>query len=121
MVYSMTILSFCFIFYCDKLRANYCIFLAKIVLFSVSKLLTTYNIFIKMKTIVYIIKGILMYATLIYWILAVCLADSFTSTGLLIVFGIGFTLICICRTVLTVEDVAKLTGSDPKEIENETV
>ena len=118
MVYSMTILSFCFIFYYDELRTNYCIFLAKIVLFLVSKLLTTYNIFTKMKTIIYIIKGILMYATLIYWIFAVCLADSFTSIGILIVFGIGFALICICKTVITSEDIAKLTGSDPKEIEN---
>lgn len=64
-----------------------------------------------------IIKGILLYFTLIYWIFAVCLADSFTSTGILIVFGTGFALIYICKTVLTVEDVAILTGNDPKEIE----
>lgn len=121
MVYSMTILSFYFIFYCDELRANHCIFLAKIVLSSVSKALTTYNIFTKMRIITHIIKGILMYSTLIYWLLAICLADSFTSTGLLIVFGIGFALICICKTFLTLKDVAILTGNDPKEIENETV
>lgn len=117
----MTILSFCFIFYYDELRANHCIFLAKIVLFLVTKLLTTYNIFTKMKTIVYIIKGVLVYSTLIYWIFAMCLADSFTSTRLLIVFGIGFALIYICKTVITSEDIAILTGNDPKKDKNETV
>lgn len=74
-----------------------------------------------MRIIAYIIKGILMYSTLIYWILVICLADSFTSNGILIVFGIGFALIYICKTFITLEDVAILTGNDPKEIENETV
>lgn len=74
-----------------------------------------------MRIIAYIIKGILMYSTLIYWILAICLADSFTSNEILIVFGVGFVLICICKTFITLKDVAILTGNDPKEIENETV
>lgn len=69
-----------------------------------------------MKTIVYIIKGILMYSTLIYWILAICLADSFTVTGILIVFGVGFAMIFICKYTLTLEDVAILTGNDSKEL-----
>lgn len=62
-----------------------------------------------------------MYSTLIYWILAICLADSFTFIGIVIVFGIGFTLIYICKTFITLKDVAILTGNDPKEIENETI
>lgn len=74
-----------------------------------------------MKTFSLIIKGILLYFTLIYWIFAVCLADSFTSIGILIVFGIGFALIYICKTFITLKDIAVLTGNDPKEIENETV
>ena len=74
-----------------------------------------------MRIIAYIIKGILMYSTLIYWILAICLADSFTFIGIVIVFGIGFTLIYICKTFITLKDVAILTGNDPKEIENETI
>lgn len=74
-----------------------------------------------MKTIVYIIKGILMYSTLVYWILAICLADSFTSIAIIIVFGIGFALIYICKTFITLKDIAILTGNNPKEIENETV
>lgn len=74
-----------------------------------------------MRIIAYIIKGILMYSTLIYWILAICLADSFTSNGILIVFGIGFALIYICKIFLTLENVAILTGNDPKELEDETV
>lgn len=74
-----------------------------------------------MKILILIIKGILMYSTLIYWILAICLADSFTSNGILIVFGIGFVLICICKIFIKLKDIAILTGNDPKEIENETV
>lgn len=62
-----------------------------------------------------------MYSTLIYWILAIAAADSFTSNGILIVFGIGFALIYICKIFLTLKDVAILTGNDPKEIEDETV
>jgi hypothetical protein len=69
-----------------------------------------------MKTIVYIIKGILMYSTLMYWILAICLADSFTFTGILIVFGVGFAMIFICKYTLTLEDVAILTGNDSKKL-----
>ena len=120
MVYSMTILSFCFIFYCDELRANHCIFLAKIVLFLISKLLTTYNIFTKMKTIIYIIKGILMYSTLIYWIFALCLADSFTSTEILIVFGIGLCLMFLCGKIISKEDLMKLTRITKEDLD-ETV
>ena len=70
-----------------------------------------------MKTFSLIIKGVLMYSTLIYWILMICLADSFISIEILIVFGIGFALIYICKIVITSEDIAILTGNDPKEIE----
>ena len=73
-----------------------------------------------MKT-VYIIKGILMYSTLMYWILIICLADSFTSVGILIVFGMGCALVYICKTFLTLKDIAILTGNDPKKDKNETV
>ena len=69
-----------------------------------------------MRIIAYIIKGILMYSTLIYWILAICLADSFTFTGILIVFGVGFAMIFICKYALTLEDVAILTGNDSKKL-----
>lgn len=74
-----------------------------------------------MKTFLLVIKGVLMYSTLIYWIFAICLADSFTSIAIIIVFGVGFVLICICKTFITLEDVAILTGNDSKEIKNETV
>lgn len=74
-----------------------------------------------MKILTLIVKGILMYVTLIYWILAICLADSCTFNGLMIIFGIGFALIYICKTFITLKDVAILTCSDPKEIENETI
>lgn len=74
-----------------------------------------------MRIIAHIIKGILMYSTLIYWILAICLTDSCTFNGLMIIFGIGFALIYICKTFITLKDVAILTCSDPKKIKNETI
>lgn len=73
-----------------------------------------------MKTLSLIIKGILLYFTLIYWILMICLADSFTSIGILIVFGIGFSLIFICKNVISKEDLIKITRIT-KENLDETV
>lgn len=71
-------------------------------------------------TLSLIIKGILLYFTLIYWILMICLADSFTSIGILIVFGIGFSLIFICKDVISKEDLIKITRIT-KENLDETV
>ena len=73
-----------------------------------------------MKTLSLVIKGILLYFTLIYWILMVCLADSFTSIGILIVFGIGFCLIFICKDVISKDDLIKLTRMTKEDL-NETV
>ena len=73
-----------------------------------------------MKTFSFVIKGILLYFTLIYWILIICLADSFTSVGILIVFGVGFSLIFICKNVLSKEDLIKLLKINPKDLD-ETV
>ena len=73
-----------------------------------------------MKTFSFVIKGILLYFTLIYWILMICLADSFTSVGILIVFGVGFSLIFICKDVISKDDLIKLTRIT-KENLDETV
>lgn len=73
-----------------------------------------------MKTFLLIIKGILLYFTLIYWILMICLADSFTSIGILIVFGIGFSLIFICKDVISKEDLIKITRITKEDLD-ETV
>ena len=73
-----------------------------------------------MKIFLLVIKGILLYFTLIYWILIVCLADSFTSVGILIVFGIGFCLIFLCREIISKDDLIKLLKINPKDL-NETV
>lgn len=73
-----------------------------------------------MKTISLIIKGILLYFTLIYWILMICLADSFTSIGILIVFGVGFCLIFLCGKIISKEDLIKITRIT-KENLDETV
>ena len=73
-----------------------------------------------MKTFLLIIKGILLYFTLIYWILMICLADSFTSVGILIVFGVGFCLIFICKDIISREDLIKLTRITKEDLD-ETV
>lgn len=73
-----------------------------------------------MKTFSLIIKGVLLYFTLIYWILMICLADSFTSIGILIVFGIGFCLIFLCRDIISKEDLIKLTRITKEDLD-ETV
>ena len=50
----------------------------------------------------------------------ICLADSFTSVGILIVFGIGFCLIFICKDVISKEDLIKLTKITKEDLD-ETV
>lgn len=73
-----------------------------------------------MKTLSLVIKGILLYFTLIYWIIIICLADSFTSIGILIVFGVGFSLIFICKDVISKDDLIKLTRITKEDLD-ETV
>ena len=73
-----------------------------------------------MKTLSLIIKGVLLYFTLIYWILMICLADSFTSIGILIVFGTGFCLIFLCKDIISKEDLIKLTRITKEDLD-ETV
>lgn len=62
-----------------------------------------------------------MYSTLIYWVLIIALADNFDTIQILIVFGLGFAMIFICKYTLTLEDVAILTGNDSKELQDETI
>mgnify|MGYP006920293670 CR=1 FL=1 len=69
-----------------------------------------------MKTFLLVIKGVLMYSTLIYWVLVIALANNFDATLTLIAFGVGFAMIFICKYTLTLEDVAILTGNDSKEL-----
>lgn len=71
-------------------------------------------------TLSLIIKGILLYFTLIYWILMICLADSFTSIGILIVFGVGFSLIFLCKDIISKEDLIKITRITKEDLD-ETV
>lgn len=73
-----------------------------------------------MKTFSLIIKGVLLYSTLIYWIFAMCLADSFTSIGILIVFGIGLCLMLLCGKIVSKEDLIKLTRITKEDLD-ETV
>ena len=69
-----------------------------------------------MKTFLLVIKGVLMYLTLIYWVLIIALADSLNTIQILIVFGVGFAMIFICKYTLTLEDIAILTGNDSKKL-----
>ena len=50
----------------------------------------------------------------------ICLADSFTSVGILIVFGVGFSLIFICKDIISKEDLIKLTRITKEDLD-ETV
>lgn len=73
-----------------------------------------------MKTFLLVIKGILMYSTLIYWVLVIALTDNFDATQTLIVFGVGFCLIFICKDVISKEDLIKLTRITKEDLD-ETV
>ena len=71
-----------------------------------------------MKIVILVIKGILMYATLIYWLLLIGAVDSLSVLPTIIAFVVGFALIFACKKFLTIKDVEKLTGNDHKDIES---
>lgn len=73
-----------------------------------------------MKTFLLIIKGILLYFTLIYWLFFLVTADSYRIIPLLIIYGVGFSLIFICKDVISKEDLIKLLKINPKDLD-ETV
>lgn len=73
-----------------------------------------------MKTFLLVIKGILMYSTLIYWVLVIALTDNFDATQTLIVFGVGFCLIFTCKDIISKEDLMKLTRITKEDLD-ETV
>lgn len=73
-----------------------------------------------MKTFSLIIKGILLYFTLIYWLFFLVTADSYNITPLLIIYGVGFCLILLCKDIISKEDLMKLTKIT-KENLDETV
>ena len=73
-----------------------------------------------MKTFSFVIKGILLYFTLIYWLFFLVTADSYRIIPLLIIYGVGFSLIFICKDVISKEDLIKLLKINPKDLD-ETV
>ena len=73
-----------------------------------------------MKTFSFVIKGILLYFTLIYWLFFLITADSYRIIPLLIIYGVGFSLIFICKDVISKEDLIKLLKINPKDLD-ETV
>ena len=73
-----------------------------------------------MKTFSFIIKGILLYFTLIYWLFFLITADSYRIIPLLIIYGVGFSLIFICKDVISKDDLIKLLKINPKDLD-ETV
>ena len=73
-----------------------------------------------MKTFLLIIKGILLYFTLIYWLFFLVTADSYRIIPLLIIYGVGFSLIFLCRDIISKEDLVKLLKINPKDLD-ETV
>lgn len=73
-----------------------------------------------MKTFSLVIKGILLYLTLIYWLFFLVTADSYNIIPLLIIYGVGFCLIFICKDVISKEDLMKLTRITKEDLD-ETV
>lgn len=73
-----------------------------------------------MKTFSLIIKGILLYFTLIYWLFFLVTADSYNIIPLLIIYGVGFCLIFLCKDIISKEDLITLLKANPKDL-NETV
>lgn len=73
-----------------------------------------------MKTFSLVIKGILLYFTLIYWLFFLITADSYRIIPLLIIYGVGFCLIFICKDVISKDDLIKLLKINPKDLD-ETV
>ena len=73
-----------------------------------------------MKTFLFIIKGILLYFTLIYWLFFLVTADSYRIIPLIIIYGVGFSLIFLCKDVISKEDLIKLLKINPKDLD-ETV
>ena len=73
-----------------------------------------------MKTFLLIIKGILLYFTLIYWLFFLITADSYRRIPLLIIYGVGFSFIFLCKDIISKEDLVKLLKINPKDLD-ETV
>ena len=67
-----------------------------------------------------IVKGILLYFTLIYWLFFLITADSYRIIPLLIIYGVGFSLIFVCKDVISKDDLIKLLKINPKDLD-ETV
>jgi hypothetical protein len=73
-----------------------------------------------MKTFSLIIKGILLYFTLIYWLFFLVTADSYNIIPLLIIYGVGFCLMLLCKDIISKEDLITLLKANPKDLD-ETV
>lgn len=71
-------------------------------------------------TFLLIIKGILLYFTLIYWLFFLVTADSYRIIPLIIIYGVGFSLIFLCKGIISKEDLIKLLKINPKDLD-ETV
>lgn len=67
-----------------------------------------------------IIKGILLYFTLIYWLFFLVTADSYNIIPLLIIYGVGFCLMLLCKDIISKEDLITLLKANPKDLD-ETV
>lgn len=71
-------------------------------------------------TFLLIIKEILLYFTLIYWLFFLVTADSYKIIPLIIIYGVGFSLIFLCKNIISKEDLIKLLKINPKDLD-ETV
>ena len=69
-----------------------------------------------MKTIKYILKGLLLSATILSWLLIICGADSLLENNILLVsVGVAAILSLLCKKFITYKDIAKMTFMTPEE------
>lgn len=73
-----------------------------------------------MKTFSLVIKGILLYLTLIYWLFFLVTADSYNIIPLLIIYGVGLGLAFICKCNISEKELIKLTRITKEDLD-ETV
>ena len=69
-----------------------------------------------MKTIKYILKGLLLSTTILSWLLIICGADSLLENNILLVsVGVVAILSLLCKKFITYKDIAKMTFMTSKE------
>lgn len=65
-----------------------------------------------MKTFILILKGILVFSTIGYWIVLICAVDTFPASILIIGIIIGTAMIFACKFLISEEDMDRITFTE---------